>query len=68
MSVLVIAQVPGGTADQVWRAEVIPDNPALHVLEVPGADHSLQVPGDLGASVDALRRLVESVGALAADA
>ena len=31
----------GGTADQVWRAEAIPDNPALDVLEVPGADHSL---------------------------
>jgi pimeloyl-ACP methyl ester carboxylesterase len=58
----------GGTADPVWRAEAIPDNAALEVLEVPGADHSLQVDGDLDASLDALRRLVAAVSAVAAAA
>jgi hypothetical protein len=52
----------------VWRAEAIPDNAALEVLEVPGADHSLQVAGDLDASLDALRRLVAAVSAVAAAA
>jgi hypothetical protein len=56
----------GGTADDLWQAPEIPDNPALDVLELPGVDHALQVPGDLLASLDALRALTEAVGRLAA--
>lgn len=60
--------VVGGTADPVWRAESIPDNAALELLEVPGADHSLQVPGDLRASLEALGRIVDAVRRFAAAA
>jgi hypothetical protein len=55
----------GGTADSLWDRSAIPDNPVLEVLELPGVDHVLQVPGDPGASLDALRRMVEALGRLA---
>lgn len=48
----------GGTADAMWKADAIPDNPVLQVVEVPGVDHALQVAGDPGASLDALRQLI----------
>jgi predicted alpha/beta-hydrolase family hydrolase len=51
----------GGTADSMWRREVIPANPALEVLEVPGADHALQVQGDLAGSLDALRQMTDGI-------
>lgn len=51
----------GGTADAMWQAEAIPDNPALRVVELPGVDHALQVPGDVGASLDALRHMTEAL-------
>jgi hypothetical protein len=57
--------VAGGSADAVWRADAIPANPAIQALELPGADHALQVPGDPSASLDALRRLTVAVGELA---
>jgi hypothetical protein len=56
----------GGSADAVWRADAIPANPALEVVEIPGADHAIQVLDDLSASVDALRRVTLAVGQLAA--
>jgi pimeloyl-ACP methyl ester carboxylesterase len=57
----------GGTADQLWRSDAIPDNPALEVLELPGLDHALQRPGDPEAGIEALRRLTEAVAGLASD-
>jgi hypothetical protein len=51
----------GGTADPMWRSDAIPDNPVLEVVELPGVDHSLQVPGDPIASLEALRRMVEAL-------
>ncbi len=51
----------GGTADPMWNADTIPDNPALQVVEVPGVDHALQVAGDPGASLDALRQMTEAL-------
>ncbi|HZO76652.1 MAG TPA: hypothetical protein VFB39_01310 [Solirubrobacteraceae bacterium] len=53
--------VMGGTADDFWRREAIPSNPALEVVELPGLDHALQLPGDPLASLDALRQVVEAV-------
>ena len=50
-----------GDADPTWLTDALPANPELQVLELPGVDHSLQVAGDLSASLDALRRLAESV-------
>jgi pimeloyl-ACP methyl ester carboxylesterase len=58
--------VLGGTADSMWIRGAIPDNPALEVVELPGVDHALQVPGDPTASLDALRRMVQAVEQLAA--
>lgn len=51
----------GETADPMWKAHAIPVNPALQVVELPGVDHALQVAGDPGASVDALRQMTEAL-------
>jgi pimeloyl-ACP methyl ester carboxylesterase len=56
----------GGTADAAWRPEAIPNNPVLEVVQLSGVDHALQVPSDPVASLDALRKIAESVGRLAA--
>ena len=53
--------IVGGSADDFWRPEAIPSNPALEVVELPGLDHALQLPGDPLASLDALRQVVEAV-------
>jgi hypothetical protein len=53
--------VMGGSADDFWRADAIPSNPALEVIELPRLDHALQLPGDPVASIDALRHVVETV-------
>lgn len=51
----------GGTGDPMWTPEVIPDNPALRVVELPGVDHGLEAPGDLSTSLDALRQMTEAL-------
>jgi hypothetical protein len=51
----------GGDADPTWLSARVPDNPAIEVLELPGVDHTVQVPGDLRASLEALARLVEGI-------
>jgi len=51
----------GGTADSVWDATAIPSNPMLEVLEIDGVDHSLQVPGQPSASLDALNQMIRAV-------
>jgi pimeloyl-ACP methyl ester carboxylesterase len=57
--------VVGGTADSMWVRDALPENPALEVLELPGVDHALQVPGDIQGSLQALGQMAEAVGALA---
>lgn len=59
--------VLGGTADSMWVPEAIPSNPALRMLELPGVDHALQVPGDVSASLDALRTMAQALTALASE-
>jgi hypothetical protein len=54
--------VIGGSADDFWRPDAIPQNPALEVIELPGLDHALQVPGDPVRSLGALRQVVDAVG------
>lgn len=49
----------GGTADRSWDRNVVPTE--HHVLEVPGADHSLHTPGDALASVNNLLAVTERV-------
>jgi pimeloyl-ACP methyl ester carboxylesterase len=55
------ALLASGDADPTWLTDQLPDNPALEVLELSGADHAVQVPGDLEASLGALRRLVDGI-------
>jgi hypothetical protein len=57
----------GGTADSMWVREAIPSNPALEVVELSGVDHALQVEGDVPASLDALRTIVQAVAGLASE-
>jgi predicted alpha/beta-hydrolase family hydrolase len=51
----------GGTADPMWRADAIADNPALEVVELRDVDHALQVAGDPVASLHALRQMTEAL-------
>lgn len=54
------ALLVGGTADESWDAGVA--RAAGHeVLELEGADHALQIPGDPLASVDSLGRVVQGM-------
>jgi len=50
----------GGGADPTWRRHAIPAERAIHVLELPGADHGLQVAGDLAGSIAVLQRLCDA--------
>jgi hypothetical protein len=59
--------VMGGSADHFWRRDAIPNNPVLEVIELPGLDHALEVPGDPVASLQPLRHVVEAVRRMAAD-
>jgi hypothetical protein len=56
----------GSPDDPTWGEGTVPGNPALETFELPGLDHSLQVSGDPRASLDALGRVVERVGAFLA--
>ena len=56
----------GSPDDPTWGDGAVPANPALETLELPGLDHSLQVSGDPRASLDALGRVAERVGAFLA--
>ena len=51
----------GGTADPTWDAVIARSVPRAEVLEIGGADHRLQIPGDVAGSVDALHRVVSAV-------
>ena len=53
------ALLVGGSADSAWSPTVARSIPLAEVLEIDGADHALQVPGDPLASIAALRALVE---------
>jgi pimeloyl-ACP methyl ester carboxylesterase len=51
----------GGAADPTWLTDRVPDNRAIEVLELPGVDHAVQVPGEVRSSLEALARLVEGI-------
>jgi predicted alpha/beta-hydrolase family hydrolase len=46
----------GGTADRLWDASAAASS-GHEVLEIPGADHSLELPGDPAGSVGVLREV-----------
>jgi hypothetical protein len=50
-----------GTADPAWDGAAVPPTPGLDVVELEGLDHGLQRPGDVGASLDALRAVTQAV-------
>ena len=50
----------GGTADDAWDGNVAKAS-GQQVLELPGADHSLEIPGDPLASVGLLKELVATM-------
>jgi hypothetical protein len=59
------ALLVGGTADESWDSGLA--TRAGHaVLELEGADHALQIPGDPIASIDGLRRVVERLDSFVA--
>jgi hypothetical protein len=45
----------------VWLTPLLNERPALEVLDLPGVDHGVQVPGNLAGSANALARLAEGV-------
>jgi hypothetical protein len=51
----------GGTSDPSWDGDIARSFPKAEVLELPGADHALQVPSDVARSLDALRTVVEGM-------
>lgn len=59
------ALLVGGTADESWAAETARRS-GHEVLELEGADHSLQLPGDPLGSLDALRRIVDRMDSFVA--
>jgi hypothetical protein len=55
--------IVGGTADDPhWIREAASGVPQAEVLEIPGADHGLQIPRDPARTLEALRRVVEAIG------
>jgi alpha-beta hydrolase superfamily lysophospholipase len=51
----------GGTGDSTWDSRFAAGLPNATVVEVAGADHALQIPGDPRASVDVLRTVIDAV-------
>lgn len=51
----------GGTADPSWDSAVAHSIPRARVVEVADADHTLQVPGNVARSIDALRTIAEAI-------
>lgn len=56
----------GGSADPTWDGTVAATMPNARVLELAGADHSLEAPDDVARSLDNLRRVTDAVSRFAA--
>jgi hypothetical protein len=56
------ALLAGGSADEAWRPDALPDSGLLEIVHLDGLDHSLQRAGDPPASLQALRAVTERVG------
>jgi hypothetical protein len=55
------ALLVGGSADETWRPDAVPRERDIDVLELPGADHSLEIPGDPVASLAGLGQMTEAI-------
>jgi hypothetical protein len=51
----------GGDADPTWQPASLRPGGQIETLELPGADHALQVPGDPAASLGGLGLLTEAI-------
>jgi hypothetical protein len=56
------ALLVGGSADETWQPDALPDSGLLEIVHLDGLDHSLQRPGDPAASLQALRAVTERIG------
>jgi len=55
------ALLVGGEADPTWHPDAMPRGREMDVLELPGADHTLEVPGDPVTSLAGLARMTEAI-------
>ncbi len=51
----------GGTADPSWDGAALSAMSNADVLELPRADHSLELAGDVGASLEYLRQVTDAI-------
>jgi hypothetical protein len=56
------ALLVGGSADEAWHPDALPDSGLLEIVHLAGLDHSLQRRGDPAASLQALRAITDRVG------
>jgi hypothetical protein len=56
------ALLVGSAADPTWANGELPKGGAIEVVEFEGLDHSLQVDGNLLASLDVLRQVTQRIG------
>lgn len=54
--------VVGGTADPTWDSAFVADLANVEVVEIDGADHALQRPGDPATSIASLQFITERIG------
>jgi hypothetical protein len=55
------ALLVGGTADPTWRPQAVPRGREISLVELPEADHSLEVPGDPVTSIAGLGQMTDAV-------
>ena len=55
------ALLVGGSADETWVPDALPDHGLLEVVHLDGLDHSLERRGDPMASLDALRAVAARI-------
>lgn len=58
--------VIGGSDDPTWDGDIASALSHAEILELPQADHALEVPGDAARSLDYLRTVTEAIGSFVA--
>jgi hypothetical protein len=56
------ALLVGGSDDESWRPDALPDSGLLEIVHLDGLDHSLQRAGDPAASLQALGAVTDRIG------
>ena len=55
------ALLVGGSADPSWRPDAVPSEREFRLVELSGADHALEVPGDPVVSLRALGQMTDAI-------